>query len=62
MTNTVDSAPDSGTAEVAESPSSAWPARVRWGLFIVAYLAFAIITIATAAGVRCAYTTSTAGD
>jgi hypothetical protein len=47
MTNTVDSAPDSGTAEVAESPSSAWPARVGWGLFIVAYLAFAIITIAT---------------
>lgn len=46
MTNTVDSAPDSGAAEVAKSPSS-WPARVGWGLFIVAYLAFAIITIAT---------------
>lgn len=47
MTNTVDSEPDSGAAEAAESPSSAWPARVGWGLFIVAYLAFAIVTIAT---------------
>lgn len=47
MTNTVDSVPDSGAVELAEPPSSAWPARVGWGLFIAAYLVFAIATIAT---------------
>lgn len=47
MTNTVDSEPDSGTDEAAETPSPARPARVGSGLFIVAYLVFAIATVVT---------------
>lgn len=46
MTNAVESGTDS--ADAAAHPGfSPWPARVGWGLFIVAYLAFAIVTIVT---------------
>lgn len=47
MTNTVDSKPDSRATDVTRPRFSRWPARAGWGLFIVAYLAFAVITIAT---------------
>ncbi len=46
MTNAIDAETDS-VRDPAHEPFSPWPARVGWGLFIVAYLAFAIVTIAT---------------
>jgi hypothetical protein len=47
MTKAVDSGPDSSTARVTEPLFSRWPAQAGWALFIVAYLIFALITIAT---------------
>lgn len=47
MTNTVDSNPDSRATDVTRPRFSRWLARAGWGLFIVAYLAFAVVTIAT---------------
>lgn len=47
MTNTVDSKTDSDPIDSVDARGSPWPARVGWGLFIVAYLAFAILTVAT---------------
>ncbi|WP_232001173.1 spirocyclase AveC family protein [Mycobacterium sp. 1165178.9] len=47
MTNTVDSNPDAHATDVTTPRFSRWPARAGWGLFIVAYLAFAVVTIAT---------------
>lgn len=44
MTNTVDSQSNSLTGEFKQSP---WPARVGWSLFASAYLAFAVVTVAT---------------
>lgn len=46
MTNTLDNKanPD---AEAVGATSSPWPARIGWGLFIAAYLAFAVVTVAT---------------
>ncbi len=45
MTNTVDSRAESSTTD--DGGYSPWPARVGWGLFAVAYLVFAVATIAT---------------
>ncbi|OCB30025.1 hypothetical protein A5675_04700 [Mycobacterium malmoense] len=47
MTNIVDSDPASSARDETSPQFSRWPARAGWGLFIVAYLAFAVITIAT---------------
>src|SRR5690349_2729794 len=44
MSNAVDLPTDSSTGEDAHSP---WPARIGWGLFGVAYLIFASLTVAT---------------
>jgi hypothetical protein len=41
VTNTIDSKADSDTE------FSTWPTRIGWGLFIVAYLAFAVVTVVT---------------
>lgn len=47
MTNAVDSSPHCSAADVTKPPFSPWPARAGWGLLVVAYVVFAIITIAT---------------
>lgn len=47
MTNTVDSTTGSGSVEPVEADGSPSLARVGWGLFILAYLAFAVATVAT---------------
>jgi uncharacterized protein DUF5135 len=47
MTNTVEPATDSGGVDINDSRFSPWPARVGWSLFIIAYMVFAVITIAT---------------
>ena len=47
MTNSVDAKPDSRIAEKAGSKSSAWPARIGWGVFGAVYLVFAVVTVAT---------------
>lgn len=48
MTNTVDPEIESGrTGPVDATGTSSLPARAGWGLFIVAYLAFAILTVST---------------
>lgn len=46
MTNTVDRTPNSAPGEPAGAHVSPWPARIGWSLFIVAYLTFAVVTIA----------------
>jgi hypothetical protein len=47
MTNTVDSSTDSGSAQpTAGGGSRSW-SRFGWGLFTVAYLVFAVVTVAT---------------
>lgn len=47
MTNIVDSETDSGRTKAVNASRPSLPARVGWGLFIVAYLAFAVLTVAT---------------
>ncbi|MBE1549428.1 hypothetical protein GGC64_003452 [Mycobacterium sp. OAS707] len=47
MTNSVDAKLDSRIAEKAGSESSSRPARFGWGVFGVAYLVFAVVTVAT---------------
>lgn len=46
MTNTVDCTPNSVPGEPIEARFSPWPARIGWSLFFLAYLVFAIVTIA----------------
>ena len=47
MTNTVDRSTNSGAEKPLEARFSPWPARIGWSLFFGAYLAFAVVTIAT---------------
>lgn len=47
MTNTVDSSTDSGSVEPIDAGGSPSRSRVGWGLFIGAYLVFAVVTVAT---------------
>ncbi|ASW89850.1 hypothetical protein A5626_04505 [Mycobacterium marseillense] len=49
MTNTVDAASESGAVRPADTGISglSWPSRAGWGLFVIAYLAFAVVTVAT---------------
>ncbi|WP_081282324.1 spirocyclase AveC family protein [Mycobacterium asiaticum] len=46
MTETVKPGTDSELATAASPGRSPWPARVGWGIFAVAYLLFAFITVA----------------
>ncbi len=45
MTDIAESPPDSQSRE--ETARSPWPTRIGWGLFAIAYLIFAVVTIAT---------------
>ena len=47
MTNIVDSSPDSDAKKPVDTAHSPWPARIGWGLFAVAYIVFAVVTVAT---------------
>ncbi len=49
MTNTVDAGSESGAVKPMDAgiSSLSWPSRAGWGLFVVAYLAFAVVTVAT---------------
>lgn len=47
MTNIVDSDTDSGSVKPVEAGGSRTLSKVGWGLFIIAYLVFAIATVAT---------------
>lgn len=47
VTQTSEPSVDSGLNVVASPAKSRWPGRVGWGLFTVAYLVFAVLTIAT---------------
>lgn len=47
MTNTVDAASEPGSSERMGTDRSPSRSSVGWGLFIVAYLAFAVVTVAT---------------
>lgn len=49
MTNIVDSASESAAVGPMDTGIGglSWPSRVGWGLFVVAYLAFAVVTVAT---------------
>jgi hypothetical protein len=47
MTDIVDSDTDSGSGEPVEAGGARTLSKVGWGLFIIAYLVFAIVTVAT---------------
>jgi hypothetical protein len=47
VTNTVDSTTDSAQVESPRHQFSPWPVRLGRGVFIVAYLVFAAVTVAT---------------
>src|SRR5271167_4808326 len=47
MTNTVDSTTDSGSLKPGDAGGSPSPSRVGWGAFLIAYLGFAVVTVAT---------------
>lgn len=47
MTNIVDANTDSGSKESLDARGSSSLSRVGWGLFIIAYLVFAVVTVAT---------------
>jgi hypothetical protein len=46
VANTVGLEPDPGAVNSTRSRLSPWPARFGWGLFFVAYLIFAVVTVA----------------